>query len=282
METIKKNTIFTNVAMTPDFDVWWEGMTTEQPAQLKSWLRRDWYPDCGDDAAHPNSRFTVPARQCPVIDPDWESPQGVPISGIIFGGRRSSVVPLVYEAFDWEHGTFLGAVMNSETTAASTGQRGVLRPDPFAMKPFCGYHIGDYFNHWLKMGGRTSADKLPKIFHVNWFKKSSGKFLWPGFGENARVLKWIFERTSNEAKAQETPIGFLPAEQSLDVAGLKLDDATLAELLKVDADEWLSEVSRYREFFSTLGNKLPPGIKRQADELESRLKRAKADKNAPK
>jgi len=272
---LKKNTIFTNVAMTQEFDIWWEGLSHEQPTQLKSWLRRDWYPDCGEDAAHPNSRFTVPASQCPVIDPEWENPNGVPISGIIFGGRRSSVVPLVYQAFDWEHGTFLGSVMNSETTAAATGQRGVLRPDPFAMKPFCGYHIGDYFNHWLKTGTKTTPDKLPKIFHVNWFRKSAGKFLWPGFGENARVLKWIFERTSDDAQAIETPIGYLPQLSGLDLSGLKIDADILKELLKVDPDEWLSEVTRYREFFSTLGNKLPDGIKKQADGLEERLRKAK-------
>jgi phosphoenolpyruvate carboxykinase (GTP) len=279
METIKENTIFTNIAMTPDFDVYWEGISHEQPQLLKTWLKRDWYPDCGEDAAHPNSRFTVPAKQCPVIDPNWESPQGVPISAIIFGGRRSSVVPLVYQAFDWEHGTFLGASMNSETTAAATGQRGVLRPDPFAMKPFCGYHMGDYLGHWLKIGSKTTPDKLPKIFHVNWFRKSGGKFLWPGFGDNARVIKWIFERIEGAAEAQETPIGYVPELTSLDLSGLNIDASILKELLKVEPEEWLAEVTRYREFFSTLGNKLPAGIKKQVDDLEARIHNAREKKN---
>jgi phosphoenolpyruvate carboxykinase (GTP) len=280
METIKKNAIFTNVALTPQGDVWWEGMTKEEPPQLKSWLRRDWYPGCGEDAAHPNSRFTAPASQCPVIDPNWENTEGVPISGIIFGGRRSSTVPLVYEAFDWEHGTFIGSVVNSETTAAASGKRGVLRPDPFAMKPFCGYHIADYFQHWLKMGSKSTADKLPRIFHVNWFKKSpgSGSYLWPGFGDNARVLKWMFERTSGETQAVRTPIGLVPQPGALDVTGLNIDEASFSELFKIDSDEWLAEVSRYREFYATLGNKLPEGIKKQVDALQERLVQSKKSK----
>jgi len=276
MDTIKSNTLFTNVALTRDGDVWWEGLTKELPLQLKSWLRRDWYPHCGEEAAHPNSRFTAPARQCPVIDPQWESPEGVPISAIIFGGRRSSTVPLVYEAFNWEHGTFIGSVVNSETTAAASGKRGVLRADPFAMKPFCGYHMGDYFSHWLSFTSRTQREKLPKIFHVNWFRKNAqGKFLWPGFGDNIRVLKWIFERTSGEGRAKETPIGFVPELGALDLSGLSIEHAALEELSRIDTGEWLSEASKYKEFHSTFGSKLPEGLKDQLEQLGTRLQDAK-------
>jgi len=274
MLTIQKNSIFTNVALTADRDIWWEGMTKEPPAQLKSWLRRNWFPGCGEDAAHPNSRFTTPASQCPVLDPNWEDPAGVPISGIIFGGRRSSTVPLVFEAFNWDHGTFLGSVMNSETTAAATGQRGVLRPDPFAMKPFCGYHMGDYFAHWIKMGKMTTPDKVPKIFHVNWFRKSpGGKFLWPGFGDNARVLKWIFERTeANPVEGRQTPIGIVP--HSLDLSGLHLPPADVAEVFKIDNGEWAGEVVKYREFYRSIGNKIPEPLTQQLNDLHSRLDKA--------
>jgi len=276
MESIKKNAIFTNVAMTPEGDVWWEGMTREQPPLLKNWLRRDWSPGCGEDAAHPNSRFTVPASQCPVLDSNWESPSGVPISGIIFGGRRSSVVPLVYETFDWDHGTFVGSVVTSETTAAAAGKRGVLRPDPFAMKPFLGYHVGDYFQHWLKIGSKTTPDKLPKIFHVNWFRKSpTGKFLWPGFGENSRVLAWMFDRVNNQTTGVRTPIGIVPDLNSLDISGLSVEPSDLKELFKVEPDEWLSEILKYREFYASLGNKLPDGIKNQIDSLQVRLEKSK-------
>jgi len=274
MLTIQKNSIFTNVALTPDRDIWWEGMTKEPPTQLKSWLRRHWYPGCGEDAAHPNSRFTTPASQCPVLDPNWEDPAGVPISGIIFGGRRSSTVPLVFEAFNWDHGTFLGSVMNSETTAAATGQRGVLRPDPFAMKPFCGYHMGDYFAHWIKMGKMTTPDKVPKIFHVNWFRKSpGGKFLWPGFGDNARVLKWIFERTeANPVEGKQTPIGIVP--QSIDLSGLDVPSADVAEVFKIDNVEWSGEIVKYREFYRSIGNKIPEALNQQLNDLNSRLDKA--------
>jgi len=278
METIKKNTFFTNVAMTPDGDVWWEGLTKEQPQTLKSWLRRDWYNGCGEDAAHPNSRFTTPASQCPVIDPQWEAQSGVPISGIIFGGRRSSTVPLVYETFDWEHGTFVGSVMNSETTAAATGTRGVLRPDPFAMKPFCGYHIGDYFAHWLKIGGMTAPENLPKIFHVNWFRKSSsGHWLWPGFGDNARVLKWMFERTeaTGNQGAVTTPIGLVPERSRLDLSGLDIKPADLDEVFKIDPAEWLSEVSKYQEFYTSVGKKIPEALINQLNQLADRLTKSR-------
>jgi len=273
LETVKKNSIFTNVAMTPDRDIWWEGMTKEPPPQLKSWLRRSWYPGCGEDAAHPNSRFTAPASQCPVIDPNWQDPKGVPISAIIFGGRRSSTMPLVFEALNWEHGTFLGSVMNSETTAAATGMRGVLRPDPFAMKPFCGYHIGDYFSNWIKIGTKTSPQKLPKVFHVNWFRKSSsGQFIWPGFGDNIRVLKWIFERTEpNAGGAVETAIGLIPSKESLDVSGLTTTPQELNELFKVDSSDWIPEVSRYREFYQTIGKKVPQSLVNQLDNLQQRI-----------
>jgi len=281
MATIQKNTLFTNVAMTKDGDVWWEGMSKEQPSQLKSWTRREWYPGCGEEAAHANSRFTTPASQCPVIDPNWESPSGVPISGIIFGGRRSSTVPLVYEAFDWEHGTFIGSAVNSETTAAAAGQRGVLRPDPFAMKPFCGYHIGDYFSHWLRIGERAQAEQLPKIFHVNWFRKSAGgQFLWPGFGDNSRVLKWMFERTEpgidRKQGVVETPIGFVPAKGKLDLSGLKnIGDSEMDELFRVDPNEWLNEASKYREFYNLVGKKTPEALIKQLDKLTSRLNASK-------
>jgi phosphoenolpyruvate carboxykinase (GTP) len=276
MKTIEKNTIFTNVAMTKDGDVWWEGMTKEAPNTLKSWLRREWYPDCGEEAAHPNSRFTTPASQCPVIDPEWESQSGVPISGIIFGGRRSNTVPLVFESFNWRHGTFVGSTMNSETTAAATGKRGVLRSDPFAMKPFCGYHIGDYFNHWLNIGTKTTPSKLPKIYHVNWFRKSDqGRFLWPGYGENSRVLKWIFERTEENPTTASihTPIGVIPdyKKGGLDLSGLKISQPELDHLFKIDREEWLTEATRCKEFYRDIGTKIPKGLHEELSELNRRL-----------
>eukprot|EP01098_Paradermamoeba_levis_P008206 TRINITY_DN33_c0_g1_i1.p1 TRINITY_DN33_c0_g1~~TRINITY_DN33_c0_g1_i1.p1 ORF type:complete len:642 (-),score=170.91 TRINITY_DN33_c0_g1_i1:156-2081(-) len=271
MHSISKNTIFTNCAMTMEGDVWWEGMTQDPPTRGVNWLRRDWWPGCGEDAAHPNARFTAPANQCSIMDSDWEKPSGVPISGIIFGGRRSSTVPLVYESFNWQHGTFVGSVMHSETTAAAAGTRGVLRSDPFAMKPFCGYNIGDYFNHWLSIGAKADPKKLPKIFNVNWFRKSAGgKFLWPGFGDNARVLKWIFERTDGKAPAVETPIGYLPPVDGLDVSGLNLSKDHLNQLLSVDAAEWQAEVGRYREFHQTV-DRMPSKLKEELDNLAKRL-----------
>jgi len=273
MRTLTKNCLFTNVALTSEGDVWWEGMTKEKPERLTSWLRKPWTPAMQEDAAHPNSRFTVPASQCPVIDPKWENPEGVPIEAIIFGGRRSTTVPLVYQSLNWEHGSFVGSIVNSETTAAAVGQRGVLRADPYAMKPFCGYNMGDYMGHWIKMG--TSApdpDKLPKIFHVNWFKKTQGRFLWPGFGQNARVLKWMFERISDpNSPAESTPIGWVPTPESLDVSGLDIDGATVKELLRVDKGEWQGEVTKYKEYLQTFGDRLPAGIKGQLDELGYRV-----------
>ena len=236
MQTAQKNSIFTNCALTPEGDVWWEDMTETAPAELTDWLRRPWTPASGRKAAHPNARFTTPARQCPVISSEWENPAGVPISAILFGGRRASVVPLVNEALSWHHGTFLGSIMSSETTAAAAGAVGALRLDPFAMLPFCGYHMGDYFAHWLAIGA-TAGAQLPGIYNVNWFRKNSdGKFLWPGYGENSRVLKWVFERVTGTGQAVETPIGRLPAPGALDLGGLSVPEAAMSELLKVDVD----------------------------------------------
>jgi phosphoenolpyruvate carboxykinase (GTP) len=272
MAMLSKNTIFTNVALTEDFDIWWEGMDGEKPKQLKDWLRRDWFPDFETKAAHPNSRFTVPASQCPVIDPEWENPDGVPIDAIIFGGRRSTTVPLVYEAFNWQHGTFLGSIMNSETTPAADGTPGVLRPDPFAMKPFCGYHMGDYFKHWLNMGTMTTSEKLPKIFHVNWFKKSSqGKFLWPGFGENSRVLKWIFERTDNIPNSVDSPIGRIPAPGAIDLHRLRVSPDAIEELFRIDPTEWKREIRAYADLHNSLGDRLPNEIKQERENLAERI-----------
>jgi phosphoenolpyruvate carboxykinase (GTP) len=272
MRTIESNTIFTNCALTPDGDVWWEEMTDQPPAQLADWLRRPWNPKSGRKAAHPNARFTVPARQCPVISSEWENPNGVPISAILFGGRRATVMPLVNEAFSWQHGTFLGSIMSSETTAAAAGAVGALRYDPFAMLPFCGYHMGDYFAHWLAMGAKTDAAQLPRIYYVNWFRKGAdGKFLWPGYGENSRVLKWIFERVTGTGKATDTAIGRLPSPGALDVSGLKLSDATLAELLKVDAEAWLAELPNMHQHYERFGAKLPAGLRSELGELEKRL-----------
>ena len=275
MLTATKNSIFTNCAMTPDGDVWWEGMTDNKPAELMDWLRRPWTPESGRKAAHPNSRFTTPAKQCPVIAPEWEDPKGVPIDAILFGGRRAGVVPLVTESFNWQHGTFLGATASSETTAAATGKVGQLRRDPMAMLPFCGYNMGDYFGHYLKIGTRAGA-KLPKIYYVNWFRTDeNGKFLWPGYGENSRVLKWIFERCEEKVHATETPIGRLPDPVDLDTKGLSLSPANVAKLLSVDVDGWLAEVPLIREHFAKFGTHLPKGMKEEVDNLEQRLKAAK-------
>jgi phosphoenolpyruvate carboxykinase (GTP) len=272
MKTVVKNSIFTNCAITPDGDVWWEGMTDQKPPELMDWLRRPWTPESNRKAAHPNARFTTPAKQCPVIAPEWEDPRGVPIDAILFGGRRGSVVPLVTEAFNWQHGTFLGASTSSETTAAAAGKVGQLRRDPMAMLPFCGYNMGDYFGHWLKIGERAGA-KLPKIFYVNWFRQDEhGKFMWPGYGENSRVLKWVFERCNGSAHAVDTPIGRLPKPEDLDVRGMNISPATVAKLLTVDVDGWRAEVPMMREYFAKFGNRLPAGIRQQVDELEARLK----------
>jgi phosphoenolpyruvate carboxykinase (GTP) len=272
MRTLHSNCIFTNVAMTPEGDVWWEGMTEEEPSRLTSWLKTDWHVDHGTTAAHPNSRFAAPASQCPVIDPQWENPEGVPISAIIFGGRRSDTVPLVYEARDWEHGVFVGATMASETTAAAVGKRGVLRNDPMAMRPFCGYNMGDYFAHWLSFASRTDESKLPKIFHVNWFRKDrSGRFLWPGFGDNIRVLEWMLKRCNGTAGAEETPIGLVPTKGGIDTTGLAITEEQMRKISTIKPQRWLAENHRSREFLDNFGDRLPSQLVNQLDALEERL-----------
>ena len=274
MLTATRNSIFTNCALTPDGDIWWEGMTEKKPAHLTDWLRRPWTPESSRKAAHPNSRFTTPARQCPVIAPEWEDPKGVPIDAILFGGRRGTIVPLVTEALSWQHGTFLGATVSSETTAAAAGKVGQLRRDPMAMLPFCGYHMGDYFAHYLTIGKKAGA-RLPKIFYVNWFRTDEhGKCLWPGYGENSRVLKWIFERCDNTVDSVQTPIGRLPAASDLDMKGLDLPRTNLDKLLNVDVAGWLAEVPLIREHFAKFGDRLPPGLKQEVDDLERRLRSA--------
>jgi phosphoenolpyruvate carboxykinase (GTP) len=275
MLTATRNSIFTNCAMTPEGDVWWERMTDEKPPELMDWLRRPWTPGSGRMAAHPNSRFTTPASQCPVIAPEWEDPKGVPIDAILFGGRRAGIVPLVTEAFSWQHGTFLGATVSSETTAAAAGKVGQLRRDPMAMLPFCGYHMGDYFAHYLKIGALPGA-RLPKIYYVNWFRMDeNGKYLWPGYGENSRVLKWVFDRCEGKVHAADTPIGRLPEPADLDTKGLDLPGANLAKLLSVDVEGWLAEVPLIREHFAKFGSHLPEGLNREVDELEGRLRKAR-------
>ena len=271
MRTLDANCIYSNVALTDDGDVWWEGMTEDTPDHTTDWLRRSWTPEAGRPAAHPNSRFTAPAGQCPVIASEWEDPKGVPIDAILFGGRRASVVPLVTEAEDWKQGTFLGSVMASEKTAAAADAKGDIRRDPMAMLPFCGYHMGDYFTHWLKVGEK-GGDKMPKIFYVNWFRKSpEGKFLWPGFAENSRVLKWIFDRCNGTADAVDTPIGKVPADGALDTKGLDVDDADMKELLRVDTEGWKAEIPSIKEHYQSFGDKLPSGLKEELGALEKRL-----------
>jgi phosphoenolpyruvate carboxykinase (GTP) len=265
--------IFTNVATTDDGDVWWEGLTEEPPAHLTDWRGQDWTPDTGTPAAHPNARFTVAAAQCPSIAPEWEDPAGVPISAILFGGRRATAVPLVTEALSWQHGVFLGAGIASETTAAAAGAVGQLRRDPFAMLPFCGYNMGDYFGHWLKVGAMTKPELLPRIYYVNWFRKDAdGKFAWPGFGENGRVLKWITERLSGAAEAVAAPIGNLPAPGALDTEGLTVSDADLELLLSVDAGTWQEEAALTREYFTTFGSHFPEQLWAEHEALLERLK----------
>ncbi len=275
MRTCGSNSIFTNCGITPEGDVWWEGMTEAPPPQLVDWLRRPWSPKSGRTAAHPNARFTTPARQCPVISPEWESPSGVPISAILFGGRRSGVVPLVNEALSWRHGTFLGSIMSSETTAAAAGTVGQLRYDPFAMLPFCGYHMADYFAHWLAIGGKGDASKLPRIYYVNWFRKGAdGRFLWPGYGDNSRVLKWVFERVAGVGQAIDTPIGRLPAPGALELAGLRIPEADVAELTRVDTEAWLAELPSIRAHYERFGERLPQGLRDELSALEKRLQSA--------
>jgi phosphoenolpyruvate carboxykinase (GTP) len=272
MLSLKKNAIFTNVALTPDGDIWWEDMGVEPPATLIDWQGREWTPGCGRKAAHPNSRFTVPASQCPVIDPDWESPAGVPISAFMFGGRRPSTIPLVNEAFNWEHGVFMGSCAGSETTAAALGQAGVLRRDPYAMLPFCGYNMGDYFAHWLSMAGRTDRAKLPKVFFVNWFRKSAdGKWLWPGYGENSRVLKWICERVEGSGKFVRTPIGNLPSKDAIDMSGLDMSDENIDSLLAVDVEGWKKEIADVESFYEKFGARLPSALKNELAGLKARI-----------
>jgi len=271
METVRENVIFTNCALTDDGDVWWEGMTDEVPSHLIDWKGRDWTPDSRVEAAHPNARFTALASQCPVICKDWENPAGVPIDIFIFGGRRSSVVPLVYEAHNWDHGIFLGATAASETTSANIGAVGNLRRDPFAMTPFCGYNMGDYFRHWLDMGDRLGKN-APRIFYVNWFRKSpEGMFLWPGFSDNSRVLKWMCERIDGKIGAQKTPIGLLPVDGDLDLKGLHLSPNNLKELMSVDTKAWSAEVPDIERHFAKFGDRLPERLTRQLQELRSRL-----------
>ncbi|HET9075521.1 MAG TPA: phosphoenolpyruvate carboxykinase (GTP) [Acidimicrobiales bacterium] len=272
MLTLSGNCIFTNTALTDDGDVWWEGMTEEKPAHLTDWKGRDWTPDSDAPAAHPNARFTAPAGQDPAIAPEWEDQAGVPISAILFGGRRSSVVPLVTEAFNWQHGVFMGSTMASETTAAAAGAVGKLRRDPFAMLPFCGYNMADYFRHWLDIGEGADPDKLPKMFYVNWFRKDrDGRFLWPGFGENSRVLEWVFKRCAGQGEAVETPIGLLPSPDALSTEGLEVAPGDLAKLLEVDRDGWRDEVPSIRDYFDSLGDRMPGELLEELGSLEKRL-----------
>jgi len=272
VDTFAKNSFFTNVALTPDGDVWWEDSGIPAPSRAIDWEGKEWTPECGRKAAHPNSRFTAPASQCPVIDPDWQNPEGVPLSAILFGGRRPSTIPLVNEAFDWEHGVFLGSACGSETTAAALGQAGVLRRDPFAMLPFCGYNMADYFTHWLSFAERTDPGKLPKMYFVNWFRKdASGKWLWPGYGDNSRVLRWLCERVDGTAKAQKTPIGNLPAPDALDLSGLDLSAENVSQLLSVDVAGWKKEADDIEAYYGKLGDKLPRALRQQLDDLRKRL-----------
>ncbi len=273
IDTISRNSIFTNCAKTDDGDVWWEGLTGEPPAHAIDWHGNDWTPESDTPAAHPNARFTTPADQCPCIAPEWEDPKGVPISAILFGGRRSTIVPLVHEARDWEHGVFLGSIMSSETTAAAAGQVGKLRFDPMAMLPFCGYHMGDYFAHWLRIGHKQGA-KLPRIFYVNWFRKDEGgRFLWPGYGENSRVLAWVFGRVTGEAEAVETAIGLVPTigEGGINTQDLDVSDETMARLLEVDPEGWEAQLPQMKEHYAEFGDRLPSELRAQLEALEQRL-----------
>jgi phosphoenolpyruvate carboxykinase (GTP) len=272
MASLHANCIFTNCALTDDGDVWWEDMTDEPPAHLIDWRGNDWTPDSEGPAAHPNARFTAPASQCPAIAPEWEDPAGVPISAILFGGRRASNVPLVTESFDWQHGVFLGSIMSSEKTAAAAGVVGEVRFDPFAMRPFTGYNVGDYFRHWLEIGAAGDTAKLPKLYWVNWFRKGDdGSFLWPGFGDNSRVLKWVLERIAGGGESVETPIGNVPALGSIDTEGIDIDDDTMNALLDVDADAWRAEIPLIEKHFQFVGERLPDELKDELKNLEKRF-----------
>jgi phosphoenolpyruvate carboxykinase (GTP) len=275
--TIAANCIFTNVALTPDGDVWWEDSGLPTPPKAMDWQGNEWTPGSGRKAAHPNARFTAPAAQCPVIDPDWQNPEGVPLSAILFGGRRPHTIPLASEAFDWEHGVFMGSSCGSETTAAALGQAGVLRRDPFAMLPFCGYNMGDYFSHWLSFGQKTDRSKLPKVYFVNWFRKDdTGKWLWPGFGENSRVLKWIAERVDGNGKAQKTAIGNLPTADALDLSGLNLTPRDVDTLTAVDLTGWKKEVEDIAANYAKYDSHLPAALNQQLDRLRQGLQTAAA------
>jgi phosphoenolpyruvate carboxykinase (GTP) len=272
IETLRSGTIFTNVAMTPDGDVWWEGLTKEPPAELIDWQGRPWAPDSAEPAAHPNSRFTAPLAQIPSVAPELNDPKGVPISAILFGGRRANAVPLVAEAFDWRHGVFLASILSSETTAAADGEVGALRHDPFAMLPFCGYNMGDYFRHWLKIGRAADPAKLPRIYLVNWFRKDrNGKFVWPGFGDNSRVLKWVVERLEGRAAARRTPLGNVPTPDALDASGLKLGADDLRLLLSVDPSAWQREAALIADYHATFGERLPDELSEELAALKERL-----------
>ncbi len=271
LASVRANSIFTNCALTDDGDIWWEDLS-EPPAHLIDWKGQDWTPASDGPAAHPNARFTAPAEQCPSIAPEWEDPKGVPISAILFGGRRATNVPLVTEAFDWQHGTFLGSIMSSEKTAAAAGTVGELRFDPFAMLPFCGYNMGDYFKHWLDIGQATDSANLPRLFWVNWFRKGDdGSFLWPGFGDNSRVLKWVVERIEGTADAVDTAIGRVPTAEAIDTTGLDLDEDTLATLLAVDNEAWRAEIPQIEAHFEKFGEQLPAELRDELNELEKRL-----------
>ncbi|HEY5272066.1 MAG TPA: phosphoenolpyruvate carboxykinase (GTP) [Acidimicrobiales bacterium] len=273
---LSANTIFTNTAYTDDGDIWWEGLTKEPPSHLTDWQGQEWTPGSGGPAAHPNSRFTVAASQDPAIASEWEDPIGVPISAILFGGRRASVVPLVHESFDWQHGVFLGSIMGSETTAAAAGEVGNLRRDPFAMLPFCGYNMADYWNHWLEIGEQLEESKRPRIFYVNWFRKSTdGRFLWPGFGENSRVLNWIFDRCAGRGEADQSPIGWVPAKGAITTDGLNISEEDLAAVMAVDPSEWEREVPLIEEYFRTYGDRTPPALYAELEALAARVAAAK-------
>ena len=272
MASVSSNSIFTNVAFTPDGDVWWKDMTEEPPQNLTDWRGQPWTPESDSHAAHPNARFTAPAAQCPSIAPEWEDPEGVPISAILFGGRRASNVPLITEARDWDHGVFLGSIMSSEKTAAAAGKIGQVRFDPFAMLPFMGYNVGDYINHWLEIGANADPDKLPRMFWVNWFRKDEdGKFLWPGFGENCRVLKWVLERVAGQGEITETAIGNVPSVHGLDLEGIEISEDQLNELLSVDNSEWFEEIPLIEDHFSFIGERLPDSLTAELEELKTRL-----------